>query len=315
MNPNAVSSEVIHEKLRIFQSLDSSLNSKRAALSDLLSQVPTDTSRRSSLVRIKGHIKHIPGVRNLLRKKYETRFATLERVNLFRGVFQSWEEANSSAPTTKKLGYDHEEAANKYREQMDLIYPMDYPGLLWMASLLNKSESVFDFGGHVGVTFYSFRKWLNFPKSLCWTVYDVPTVVRTGVEIASTRGESQLKFSQRLSDLKNSEIFYSAGALQYSPQSLYEILVSTHSRPKHLLLNKQPLTDAKPCVTLQNIGSAFCAYQIWNRNEMVKSILSLGYEMVDQWKTPELQCEIPYYRGYERISYFGYYFRLKNLHG
>jgi hypothetical protein len=52
--------------------------------------------------------------------------------NLYRGVFQTFAEAQASAPQGKPLGYDNPAAADLYLERTRRIYPSDYPVVYWL---------------------------------------------------------------------------------------------------------------------------------------------------------------------------------------
>ena len=61
-------------------------------------------------------------------------------------------------------------------------------------------------------------------------------------------------------------------------------------------------------VTLQNMGTAFCPYHLFNRDQLVDSIERMGYHLVDEWKSPDVSCEVPFYPAYAIPAYSGFYF-------
>ncbi len=300
----------LQEAVELFASSSATLQEMQKCLS-LFSGAPLSAPANSALLhRLKASLKRLPGVELYLRRRYEKAFAELPQANLFRGIFASFPDALHSAPPTKSLGYDHEAPATMYRDLLSEVFPRDYPALLWIAHLLSETNSLFDFGGHIGVSYYSFQQFIKFPMGLRWRVWDVPAVIQQGNALAGEKQESRLSFTNEISDADGFDIFYAGGSLQYSEATLTQLLSKLRAKPKHLLIAKLPMTDAKACVTLQSIGTAFCPYRIFNRAEFMQELAQLGYALVDQWITPELCCEIPFHSDYHRIPYAGFYFRL-----
>jgi putative methyltransferase (TIGR04325 family) len=80
------------------------------------------------------------------------------------------------------------------------------------------------------------------------------------------------------------------------------------SLPKHILLNKVPVHDLPPAVTLHNMGSALCAYHLFNRAEFLAAFQSLGYTLRDEWANPDLGARIPLHREHSIPAFSGFYF-------
>jgi putative methyltransferase (TIGR04325 family) len=248
-------------------------------------------------------------VRAIVGHIYEQHFAEAEHENLFRGVYASFAEAEQSAPRTKPIGYDHPGPAAMYRERLGRVYPSCYPVLYWLQTLMPATRRVFDFGGHVGVHFHAYRKYLAYPPGLRWTVCDVASVVRAGEELARERPSSGLEFTTRFEAADGADVFLASGSLQYVETPLPERLSALASPPQHLILNLFPLHEERSFVTLQNIGSAFCPYAIFRRSELVLAIRDAGYELVDAWLNPEKACPIPAHPEHSVHAYSGFYFR------
>src|ERR1019366_2187643 len=100
--------------------------------------------------------------------------------NDYRGVYQSFAEALRFTPKTKPVGYDQPCVAAWYREKLEGILHDDYPALFWVGVALKDARSVFEIGGHVGLAFYGFERYLTYPSSFHWTICDVPSVVAEG---------------------------------------------------------------------------------------------------------------------------------------
>ncbi|CAG0882008.1 unnamed protein product [Cyprideis torosa] len=278
-------------------------------------------SRLSRLVsRIKPEKTSLDAKLNKEQQEYEDHFATASAENLFRGVYSRFEEAIQSAPQTKPMGYDHDAPANMYKDRLERIYPSDYPILFWLEKALASHrlndkggvcDRVFDLGGHIGVAFYSYRNYIQYPQTIDWQVCDVEAVTRAGLRLAEKRAATQLSFTTYYDEADGRDIYFSSGALQYLEEPFASLIARLSSKPGHLLLNLLPLCDGDGFVTLQNIGTAFCPYRVSNKNEFIASVLALGYELVDQWDNPEKSCNIPFYPEQSLDHYTGMYFRLK----
>ena len=245
--------------------------------------------------------------------RYEQRFARAQQVNLFRGVFAGYAEAERSAPSTKPIGYDHPEPAAMYEERTRLVYPSDYPVLFWLQRLLatGACDSLFDLGGHIGVGYYAYQRYLSYPESLSWRVCDVPAVVERGREWAKTHDRrGQISFTDQLGEATGKDLFFASGSLQYLPHTLAEILAGLSSRPRHLLINLLPLHPRESYFTLQNIGTAFCPYRIGAESGFIRDITRLGYQLVDRWQNLEKACFIPFHAEHSLDRYHGFYFKV-----
>ena len=261
--------------------------------------------------RLVDRLAELPGMRGWLAARYERRFAANTQENLFRGVFESFDQAAASAPATRPIGYDHPEPAAMYRQRMKELYATDYPVLFWLGqSFQAGARSLFELGGHVGVSYYSYQKVLPFPAELQWSVHDVPTVMERGRALANHADSlGKLKFEPDFAQAAGADIFLAMGVLQYLPQTLAERLRSLPALPPVLLLNLTPLHAAASYFTLQSIGAAFCPYRIDREDEFIASLQSLGYRLRDAWINPEKSCQIPFHANRNLSFYRGYCFQ------
>ena len=68
-----------------------------------------------------------------------------------------------------------------YMDRHRSIRVSDYPMVHWLSQLLAEGRHrIFDLGGHIGVTYYGFRRYLSYPNTLEWRVHDVPSVIDAG---------------------------------------------------------------------------------------------------------------------------------------
>jgi putative methyltransferase (TIGR04325 family) len=268
--------------------------------------------------RISNNAWRLPLVGQVLAADYARSFAR-RPPNRFRGVYASFAEAEASIPPGERVGYDHVELAGLYRHRMEKACQSDYAVLFWMRQILQaKPDSfVFDFGGHVGVSYHGWYRYLDYKPGLRWLVEDVPAIVKVGAELAAEmaadkqhgRPSPGLEFTSDVLDAKGCDVFFAAGSLQYVDEDVAAMLVRIGGRlPPHLILNKMPVYDGESFVTVQSTGRAFHAYRIYNRAELVGSIERLGYKLVDDWANREQHCEIPFTRGKDIDAYSGFYF-------
>ena len=230
-------------------------------------------------------------------------------LNAFSGVYGSFSEAVRDAPRIKPIGYDAADSATWYMSKLNTVLQEDYPILYWLRAAFEDSRSVFEIGGHVGVAYYGFAQVMSYPPDLTWTICDVPSVVKAGQALARERGRSNLQFVTSPSLSEGADVVLACGALQYvdSP-SLAEAIAGFRVRPKHVLVNTTPVYDGPAFITLQNIGSAYCAYRIFNRKDFVRSLKNMGYELIATWQK-ERSLRIPRHPDRSFNHYTGFYFR------
>ncbi len=230
----------------------------------------------------------------------------------FRGVYGSFDQARKSAPLGKKIGYDNPEAANLYLASIDHILPSEYAPILWLSNILQTKTIIFDLGGNVGLSFYNFQRYLSLSPGVRWIVYDLPTIVKAGEELASENFRHRshgLEFTSDIQLLGDADVLIAFGSLQYIDEELAKIL-SCAGNPKHILINRTPLHDDSTFVTIQDIGPVRCAYRIFHRTKFIESITALGYSLIDSWNVLELSCHVCFHVKESVPFYSGLYFRL-----
>ncbi|RZL89748.1 MAG: methyltransferase, TIGR04325 family [Variovorax sp.] len=241
---------------------------------------------------------------------YRRKFLENREENLFMGSFESFEAAEAGAPPSKAIGYDNAEAAKTlYSHQ---VYFYDYPGLFWLGrSLDDGMRSVFDLGGHVGIKYYAFRRMLDYPADLRWTVCDVPGVVKTGQELAVQReATSQLSFTTEVADASGCDVLYASGSLQYLPKRISEIIAALPTRPRRIVLNTTAVHPEHTLYTLNSIGFAVCPYRIQHHDELLAELTGAGYKRRDAWRNEGKPIEVPFVEGGDKAYYAGCCFDL-----
>jgi putative methyltransferase (TIGR04325 family) len=78
-----------------------------------------------------------------------------------------------------------------------------------------------------------------------------------------------------------------------------------------VLINRLPLYEDAPFVTLQNGGSVFYPQYVFNRDEFVGSLDAAGYALVDLWNDPLEACVIPFHD--KAVPYYGLYLKRHDL--
>ncbi|MEA9358470.1 methyltransferase, TIGR04325 family [Bacteriovorax sp. PP10] len=257
------------------------------------------------------NLKSLPIILDLRKILFESKFSSDINVNYFRGVYRSFEEARLSSPKTKPVGYDNTEAAGLYKERTRKIYSTDYPVLFWMDKFKLDIKKVFDFGGHIGIHYYSFSKILDFTNIENWTVCDVQSVVEEGRIYSEQKNAKDLNFVTDIQDLEDQDLFLASGSLQYLDWELHNKLSGLKKRPKILIINMLPLHNSLSTITLQSIGTSFCPYYIRNEDDFIQGLESIGYELLDLWSNEEKKCNIAFEKERSLNFYRGLVFHLR----
>jgi len=246
------------------------------------------------------------------RRRFDAQFATGKGGNLYRGVFDTFEAAAATSPPTHPVGYDNQKAASLYEDRTRRIYPPDYPVLFWLTRIIGEGcRRVFDVGGHIGVGYYAYQRYLAYPPEMTWTVCDVPAVVAQGRALAKERdGLGQLHFTDRFEECAGADVLLGIGSLQYLPESLAARLGRVKPLPRHVIANLLPLHPTESFFTLQSMGVAYCPYRVTADATFVGDVTALGYRLIDRWTNPDKECRVAFDPEHSLDHYHGLYFRL-----
>jgi putative methyltransferase (TIGR04325 family) len=255
-------------------------------------------------------LKSLPLLRKMLARRYERYFRSAVNCHLFCGVFESFAEAEAFIRRQHASGYNQSAAATMYGDELGELRHTDYPVLFWLKQILHETRHVVDFGGHVGLKYYSFEEYLSFPDTLRWTVCDVPAVVEAGIALAAQERVTALQFVTDFNVVSGSDVLFCSGSLQYVEESLASKLDSIKDKPRHLIVNSTPMTDGAEFFTVNNIGTAFCPYKIQNVDQFVADMRRIGYDVVDRWENHGKTCTIPYHSSHDVLHYTGFYLQL-----
>jgi putative methyltransferase (TIGR04325 family) len=229
---------------------------------------------------------------------------------LFRGVFSTADAALASAPTGKRIGYDHQESAEFFQQRVTRLYATDYPLMFWMQKALHEgARSIVDFGGNIGVKFYAYRGYIAYPADLRWTVIELASIAETGRRRAAVEGvASSLSFGTELTDVGAADLFFASGSLQYLSIGIAQLLRTMSVLPQRVLINATPVHPTRTYYTLNSIGHAYCAYRISAEPEVIEGMAALGYTLRDRWKHHDKDCHIPFHREHSLSHYSGFAF-------
>jgi len=227
-----------------------------------------------------------------------------------RGIFKTFTEAMSSLPEGKVKGYNHRGIPEHFISSIDELNPCDYPVLFWLERLLPKIGFVFELGGSMGKGYYSYRRYLTFPKGLRWVICELPETVSVGRDVARERNDPCLEFTTERQTEGDPDLYVTFGALQYIEEPFAEIIAKLRVKPAHILVNRVPMTNGTPFITLQNNGGWFVPYKVDKVSQFVENVEALGYELMDKF---EMTRPVSFLMGpeYQASGYYGMYFRLK----
>jgi putative methyltransferase (TIGR04325 family) len=229
---------------------------------------------------------------------------------LFIGVFSTYEGAISHIPQSCPVGWDTKAASRIWLNHPDMVQPTAYSAFFWIHKLLEENNTLVDYGGSIGLSYYGYTERADLPKGVTWNVVEVPCLVEAGRRLAEEKKAKGLVFHDDLQNAPPSDLFFSAGTVQYIRDGVPGFLGKLTSLPVHIIINKVPLTGKTPSFwTIQNFGASISPYRIYNRQEFLGYFEGFGYEVVDSWEVPELSCDVPFYPHHSVLSLSGLYLR------
>ncbi len=245
-----------------------------------------------------GVVGGLPGIADLF-----ARLVWRGRMNTYFGVYPTWETATMAAqkflpstgwddPKTAALLVDESPAS----QSGSTFQPAHYAEMFWLANSVREADRIIDLGGASGLSHEIYTRYRDLPAKVGWHVVDRPSVVaRARKRHAST---PDLSFGISLEDAGRCDILYAAGCLQYLPDPISAevgVLVSLINKPRRIILNKVPLTDGEPFVTLQTLVLTAVPYHIFGRRKFLSYFEAAGYRLIDEWDVPELAVDLPFH--------------------
>ena len=258
----------------------------------------------------------MPTLNPFAERRYRRRFAQpFGDDNLYYGVYRSYQEAQAAAEgfASRSLPatYDVEAAGRIYRNQVEGIRVSDYPLVYWMRRLLSDgARRIFDLGGNIGVSYYAFAPYLDYPEGVQWRVHDLPRAMAAGAELAERDDpRRRLSFAKSEKEADGHDVLVCTGALQYLPYSMADLLAPFERSPPHILINLTPMHADREYFTLQNLGIAICPYRVGSTAALLADMKRLGYTTIDQWSSRERSLDVPFHPEATIDGYSGFYFR------
>ena len=265
----------------------------------------------AGILKLIKFVFRLPPIKWYRIRRYRRRFLTARGwQGLHYGIFDSFSEARAALPESKVTSWqpdDNDWYASEY-QKLEII---DYPILFWLQQLIHSGSMLFDFGGHVGVTYRKYAPYLDYPDDFRWIVCEQDIVVKQAQVLLEKWGGPHLSFVTDFKLAATSTIFHSAGCVQYVEQPIATLLAELETLPQHLILSKIPLYQQATKVTLQNTGYSISPNWLFNREAFIESIHRLGYELIDSWPCPTRKNYIPFYANYNVEEMSGLYFKRK----
>jgi putative methyltransferase (TIGR04325 family) len=221
--------------------------------------------------------------------------ARRDHTGLYSGIYPTYEAAMAAIPASRKAGWDHESSASLWLDEIDPVILSTYPIFFWLSRWFGENDALVDVGGSIGLTYFGYRRLGQLPPGATWTVVEVSKIAAQGAEIARREGAAALQFVDRPEAAGRCDVLLSAGALQVMPNSVPGLLESLPERPRHILLNKLPITPREECWTLQNYGPAVTPHRLFNEQSFLQYFATHGYRLRDRWTVVDLDCLIPFY--------------------
>jgi putative methyltransferase (TIGR04325 family) len=251
------------------------------ALEILLGRLPTGRWARA-----------LPG----LSRFYADRvMARRDHTGLYSGIYPSYASAMADVPAARQAGWNHENSAKLWVDQVDPVRLSTYPIFFWLTQLYGAHDALVDVGGSIGLTYYGYRRLGQLPAGATWNVVEVTKIAEQGARIAQRENAAGLSFVDRLEAVGRCDILISAGALQFMETSLPGLLESLSQKPRFILLNKLPITAGEDCWTLQNYGPAVTPNRLFNEQAFLRYFEGHGYQLRDRWAVQDLDCIIPFH--------------------
>jgi putative methyltransferase (TIGR04325 family) len=226
------------------------------------------------------------------------------------GRFDSVDEAQAVAKSQGGDGRYAMDQAAWFVERSATFFPHDYPVLFWLSRVIRPGGRLVDLGGSTGVTYRLFKSRLELPADFEWQVNEMPEVIAFARALTNAEATPHLTFTDDWRAIDGASIVLSAGAVQFFPQSLSEMLAQVRLRPAHIVINRLPLTEnGLRFITLQNTGVAIAPMRVESRPDFIAEMGRHRYELVDEWKCLQNSLDVPFHQECDLTYFRGYYFR------
>jgi putative methyltransferase (TIGR04325 family) len=256
-------------------------------------------------------LQRIPSARSVVRLLGFSNLCAQVLVG-YRRAFPNLKEAERCISSYGFPMQEHPDAVRNHLELAKRARPSDYAVLFYLRPITAECASVLDIGGNAGNLFYCYSQYLQLSSSLSWTVYELPEVAQSGRQLAAARSESRLRFITDLRECGAVDVMLISGALHYFDETPVSFLEHLPAKPRHIIVNRSPLSRGTSAVAIQDAGSYLAAARIIERDPLLRLMAAANYDLVDEWSAPELGLHLPLHPDLCVQAYSGFYFRLRN---
>lgn len=229
----------------------------------------------------------------------------------YRRVYPDLASAQLAVEPYANLGHENLANVELHLELNTSARPSDYAAFFHLEPVMPEIKTVYDVGGNAGNLYYCYKGYLDFHADITWTVYDLPEPIASGRTLAAERGESRLTFTHSWDQATGSDLMLISGSLHYFEEPLARRLQRLAKKPRYILINRTPLSPKPTVGAVQDAGDFQVACLLLNRDELVRDLTDIGYELLDQWSCSELSFTVPANPEYDIGWYSGMWLRLK----
>jgi putative methyltransferase (TIGR04325 family) len=253
--------------------------------------------------RLLGRLGRSPSTRLLLEK-----LGAPQMLVGYRRPFATLEAAQQALGKSGGQGHASQESISAHVNLSEQPRISDYPAFYHLAPHAPQIRRLFDVGGCIGNLYYYYTRFLQLHPDAEWLTMDLPAVVDEGRRIAQERNATRLKFTADFSDADGSDLMIASGSLHYFDEPLPAMIGRLGKRPRHVLINRTPMTDRPDFATIQENRTYRIPCVIYNRARLISLFEGIGYRLVDQCEAPELSMSTPLYPEYTVKTYTGMFF-------
>lgn len=230
----------------------------------------------------------------------------IDRVLGFHRPFASIGEAQRHIAEYANGGHENTDNVRWHLGSPNAALLSDYPALFHLLGRQDFIKNVFDMGGNAGNLFYRYDRYLHWPATMTWTVYDLEQNIRFGQTYAEERQEQRIRFTTSMDALDGADLLLASGSLHYFENPI-ELIASVQTKPSFVLVNRTPLTDRDRYAVVQDVGDWMVACAVHNRREIYDGFRKLGYDVLDEWSMPEYQIKVAGSPAMNVSSYSGFF--------
>jgi putative methyltransferase (TIGR04325 family) len=266
-------------------------------------------SELAQLLLMRSLLGKVIGRLPLLRGFYG-RLVWRKRMNQFFGAFGSFGEASAAAGRITSVGWNEPGIAGTLIPDTPfnpsspntngLFQPCHYAAMFWIAKRIKPGSQITDLGGAGGISYELYTRHSALPPNARWQVVDLPELIERGKRRHANTADGVLTFCSCLEGVSKCDILLTSGCIQYLEDPFgflggKSVLDQIVAPPQHIIVNKIPLTNGKPYVTIQNLLNSASPYHVFNRDEVLAYFRKWGYRLADEWRVPELAIGIPFH--------------------